>query len=80
MPGPDGYPRYYLDMGWEEFLVAVEYDGEQHRTEAHQYRGDVTPSEYIDGLGWRRIRVLAGHRREDVVRRVERAGVPHVVR
>ena len=30
---PDGYPRYYLDMGWPEFMVAVEYDGEQHRTD-----------------------------------------------
>lgn len=74
--GPGGFPRYYLDMGWEEFMVAVEYDGEQHRTDPDQYRGDVTRSEYIDGLGWRRIRVLAGQRREDVIARVERAGVP----
>lgn len=72
----DGYPRYYLDMGWEEFMVAVEYDGEQHRTDDGQYRGDVLRSEYLDGLGWRRIRVLAGHRREDIARRVEQAGVP----
>lgn len=73
---PDGYPRYYLDMGWPEFMVAVEYDGEQHRTDPAQYRSDVLRSEYIDGLGWRRIRVLAGHRREDVVARVVAAGVP----
>lgn len=73
---PDGYPRYFLDMGWEEYLVAVEYDGEQHRTDTAQYRGDVLRSEYLDSLGWRRIRVLAGDRREDVVRRVLRAGVP----
>lgn len=72
----DGFPRYYLDMGWEEFMVAVEYDGEQHRTDDEQYRGDVARSEYLDGLGWRRIRVLAGHRREDIVRRVAQAGVP----
>ena len=73
---PDGYPRYYLDMGWPEFMVAVEYDGEQHRTDPVQYRNDVLRSEYIDGLGWRRIRVLAGHRREDVVARVANSGVP----
>lgn len=76
VPGPDGYPRYYLDMGWEQYMVAAEYDGEQHRTDPTQYRTDVTRSEYIDGLGWRRIRVLAGHRRADIVRRVELAGVP----
>lgn len=76
--GPDGFPRYYLDMGWEEFMVAVEYDGEQHRTDSGQYRGDILRSEYIDGLGWRRIRVLGGHRRSDIVRRVAKAGVPFI--
>lgn len=76
VPGPSGFPRYYLDMGWEEFMVAAEYDGEQHRTDTGQYRGDVDRSEYIDSLGWRRIRVLAGHRGTDIVRRVQRAGVP----
>lgn len=73
---PDGFPRYFLDLGWQEFRVAVEYDGEQHRTDSAQYRHDVTRAEYIDGLGWRRIRVLAGHRANDIVRRVESAGVP----
>lgn len=73
---PDGYPIYYLDMGWEEFMVAAEYDGQQHRTDPDQYRGDVMRSEYIETRGWRRIRVLAGDRRADIVRRVEEAGVP----
>ncbi len=73
---PDGYPRYFLDMGWEEFMVAAEYDGEQHRADNVQYRGDIVRSEYVDSLGWRRIRVLSGDRRDDIIRRVERAGVP----
>lgn len=76
VPAPDGHPRYFLDLGWPEYMVAVEYDGEQHRTDPAQYRGDVMRSEYVDGMGWRRIRVLAGHRREDVVARVVAAGVP----
>jgi hypothetical protein len=73
---PDGYPRYFLDMGWPDYMVAVEYDGEQHRTDNAQYRGDILRSEHIDSLGWRRIRVLAGHRRVDIIARVARAGVP----
>ena len=73
---PDGYPRYFLDMGWPQYMVAVEYDGEQHRTDSVQYRNDVLRSEYIDGLGWRRIRVLAGHRRDDIVAPVVAAGIP----
>ncbi|WP_059018485.1 hypothetical protein [Mycobacterium sp. M26] len=69
---PDGYPRYFLDLGWPELKIAVEYDGEQHRTDRIQFRGDVTRAEYIEHLGWRRIRVLAGDRGPEVIRRVER--------
>lgn len=60
-------------------MVAVEYDGEQHRTDSGQFRSDVLRAEYLDGLGWRRLRVQAGDRRADIVRRVERAGVPRTV-
>ena len=73
VPGPDGYPRYYLDMGWREVMVAVEYDGEQHRVDRDQFRRDVARAEYIDGRGWRRVRVLAGDRRADIIARVRRA-------
>ena len=60
-------------------MVAVEYDGEQHRTDSGQFRSDVLRAEYLDGLGWRRLRVQAGDRRADIVRRVERAGVRRTV-
>lgn len=76
--GADGYPRYYLDMGWRHHMVAVEYDGQQHRTDPLQYRGDVTRSEYLTGMRWRRIAVLAGDRRQDIIARVASAGVPRI--
>lgn len=76
VPAPDGYPLYFLDMGWQDYMVAAEYDGEQHRTDVRQYRHDVARAEYVDSIGWRRIRVLAGDRSTDIIRRVERAGVP----
>ena len=31
----------YLDMGWEDVKVAVEYDGEQHRSDRRQYTWDI---------------------------------------
>ncbi|WP_396928019.1 hypothetical protein [Mycolicibacterium sp.] len=70
---PDGYSRYFLDMGWPEVMVAVEYDGEQHRLERSIYNDDLIRSDYIAHLGWRRIRVIAGHRKPDIVRRVHEA-------
>ena len=63
----------YLDMGWEEFMVAVEYDGEQHRTDRRQYTWDVRRLEVLEALGWIVIRVVAGDRRESILPRVRAA-------
>lgn len=63
----------YLDMGWPELMVAVEYDGEQHRTDRRQYTWDVRRLELLESLGWIVIRVVAGDRRDDIVQRVRGA-------
>jgi hypothetical protein len=68
--GPEGSPRYYLDMGWEEIMLAVEYDGVQH---ADQIGYDIVRHEYIAAKGWTTIRVATGHRRAAIVGRVHRA-------
>lgn len=68
-----GGRRYYLDMGWPDILVAVEYDGEHHRTSRTAYTVDVDRQEYLGSLGWIVVRVLADHRRSDVIDRVRRA-------
>jgi len=64
---------YYLDMGWPELMVAVEYDGEHHRTDRLSYTNDVARSEYLASVGWVVIRVLVGHQRWEIVERVHRA-------
>jgi very-short-patch-repair endonuclease len=63
----------YLDMGWEHLMIAVEYDGEQHRTDRSRYAWDVKRQERIQRKGWINIRVLAGDRRVDILRRVHEA-------
>lgn len=60
----------YLDMGWEEVKVAVEYDGEQHRNDRRQYTWDVRRLERLERLGWIVVRVVAGDRPGDIVHRV----------
>jgi very-short-patch-repair endonuclease len=50
--GADGYPRYFLDMGWEDPKLAVEYDGEQHRLSREQFVRDIERLEYIQRIGW----------------------------
>ncbi|MCX2930812.1 DUF559 domain-containing protein [Mycobacterium sp. CVI_P3] len=69
----DGFTTYYLDMGWEELMVAVEYDGDHHRTDRWQHNKDVIRLEELERLGWIVIRVLAEHTSGDIVRRVRDA-------
>ncbi|MBI3212485.1 MAG: hypothetical protein HYZ38_01575 [Mycobacterium sp.] len=62
-----------VDMGWRELLIAVEYDGEQHRTDRRQYIRDVRRLEALDRLGWVVIRVVKEDRPADIIRRVRDA-------
>lgn len=68
----DGRSYYYLDLGWRAPMLAVEYDGEQHRVDRNIYRNDRSRSEYITERGWRRITVVAGDRGADIVERTRR--------
>ncbi|OBH08302.1 hypothetical protein A5696_20470 [Mycobacterium sp. E2699] len=61
---------YYLDMGWEDLMVAAEYDGEQHRLDRWQYAWDIRRSEALARVGWIVIRVTATDHEPDIVRRV----------
>jgi very-short-patch-repair endonuclease len=63
----------YLDMGWDDVKVAVEYDGEQHRSDRWQYTWDIRRLEMLEAHGWIVIRVVAGDRPERIVRRVRAA-------
>jgi hypothetical protein len=63
----------YLDMGWEDVKVAVEYDGDQHRSDRSQYNWDIRRLERLQHMGWVVIRVVAGDRPADIVRRVRTA-------
>ncbi|OBJ56592.1 endonuclease domain-containing protein [Mycobacterium asiaticum] len=62
-----------LDMGWTEFGVAVEYDGDHHRADRTQYVRDQWRLRKLEQLGWIVIRVIAEDRPEHVVERVNEA-------
>ncbi|OBJ24855.1 hypothetical protein A5659_06140 [Mycobacterium sp. 1165196.3] len=68
-----GCPFAYLDMGWEDVKIAVEYDGEQHRYNRQQYTWDIRRRELLERRGWVLVRVVAGDRPGDIVRRVRAA-------
>lgn len=64
---------YFLDMGWEDCMVAVEYDGDHHRSDPLQYRKDIRRRETLERMGWAIIRVVAADHPADILRRVWQA-------
>jgi len=70
---PDGNRQYYLDMGWEELMLAVEYDGDHHRVDRTGFAYEIERAEDISAVGYLVVRVAARHRRADILRRVGRA-------
>ena len=66
-----GWVEAYLDMGSEDIKVAVEYDGDQHRSSRYQYVKDIRRLEILDQrYGWLVVRVIAEDHPDDVIRRV----------
>ncbi|SOJ57574.1 hypothetical protein MSIMFB_05052 [Mycobacterium simulans] len=63
----------YLDMGWDDVQVAVEYDGDQHRSNKRQYAWDIRRMEMLQRRGWIVVRVVAGDRPQEVIHRVRAA-------
>ncbi len=66
-------PVAFLDMGWREFKVAVEYDGDHHRKNRDQYVKDIARLRMLEAMGWIVIRVIAEDRPQEWLARVEAA-------
>jgi very-short-patch-repair endonuclease len=62
-----------IDMGWPEWKVGAEFDGEQHWTDPERHAEDIERLEFLAAKGWLIVRVSARqlrYQREVVVRRV----------
>ena len=66
-------PFAFLDMGWRHIQLAVEYDGDQHRTDRPQYVKDMRRHPRIARCGWEVIRVIREDRESEVLGRVYEA-------
>jgi hypothetical protein len=56
-------------MGWEDFKVLSEYDGDQHRTDRPQYVKDMRVIPRIERLGYIVERVIKEDRPVAILRR-----------
>lgn len=77
--GSYGCPLAYLDMGWDGPMVAVEYDGDQHRSDRTQYVKDIRRLQLVEDLGWRVVRVVNEDRPGLILKRVHAALAARVV-
>lgn len=61
-----------FDLGWEEYKVAAEYDGDYHRSDRRRFVRDINKLGAAEDEGWIVIRVVSEHRPRDIVSRVYR--------
>ena len=59
-----------LDMGWEGVKIALEYEGDHHRTDRRQFNKDIARYEALPDLGWTAIRVTSQDVPGGILRRV----------
>ena len=67
---------YYLDLGYEQYMLGIEYDGAYHVGDRGQMYRDATRRRTLEDLGWRIITVTAADLYRDpasVVRSVSKA-------
>jgi hypothetical protein len=65
----DGTLLRTVDMGWQDFKVLSEYDGDQHRTDRRQYVKDLRVIPKIERLGFIVERVVKEDRAAAIARR-----------
>ena len=50
-----------VDLAYPELKIAIEYEGDQHRTSPEQWQRDIDKHEQLGLAGWRVIRVSRAH-------------------
>lgn len=69
---PDGEYVKRVDMLYPRHKIAIEYDGDQHRTDQAQWRDDIRRRRWLEALGWTVIVVVADDIIRDPARLIER--------
>jgi len=62
-----------VDMGWEDTKIALEYEGDHHRTDRRRFHKDIARFEALPELGWLTIRVTAEDTRGGILARLAAA-------
>lgn len=69
----DGFNDAFIDMGYDEPMVGLDYDGKHHATDRPRYVHDIGRNELVAREGWIDIHVVAEHSRAFILHRVREA-------
>lgn len=69
----DGYAEAFIDMGYDEPMVGLDYEGSHHSEDRGQYVYDIGRADLIDRVGWIDLRVVKEHSRGYILHRVREA-------
>ncbi|UQX10177.1 type IV toxin-antitoxin system AbiEi family antitoxin [Candidatus Mycobacterium methanotrophicum] len=69
----DGVNEAFVDMGYDEPMIGLDYDGQHHSADRWQYVHDIGRAELIERQGWIDLHVVAEHSRRFVIRRLSDA-------
>jgi hypothetical protein len=69
----DGFREAFIDMGYDDPKVGLDYDGIHHSKDRRTYVRDIGRAELIDRQGWLDIHVVKEHSRRYILHRVREA-------
>lgn len=69
----DGVRHAFIDMGYEEPMVGLDYEGRHHSDDRNQYVHDIGRAELIEQQNWIDIRVVAEHSQRFILHRLRAA-------
>jgi hypothetical protein len=66
----DGVDEAFIDMGYDQPKIGLDYDGQHHSADRGQYVYDIGRAELIERQGWINIHVVAEHSRRFIIHRL----------
>lgn len=73
IPVIEGSRTAFIDMGWDEPKIGLDYEGDHHRELRPTYVDDIGRYEMIERQGWVDLRVVKEHSKSFIIHRVREA-------
>ena len=69
----DGGQEAFLDMGYDDLKIGLDYEGSHHSEDREQYVHDIGRAALVESQGWIDIKVVKEHSRAYILHRVASA-------